>query len=134
VTGSVCALVVFAGLGVVDLLGALPLAYLVLAFGAWCPLLRGIRRDLSDGVYVYAWPVQQGLALAGAQRFGPVVFMVAAVMLVVPLAWLSWTYVERPALRMVPRRSPVRVVQDGGSLADSTAAITDAGPAEEVVA
>jgi peptidoglycan/LPS O-acetylase OafA/YrhL len=133
VTGSGCALVVFAGLGDVDLLGALPLAYLVLAFGAWCPVLRGVRRDLSYGVYVYAWPVQQGLALAGAQRFGPVVFMVAAVMLVVPLAWLSWTYVERPALRMVPRRSPLGALKDVGLLGDSSAAIT-AGPAEEVVA
>lgn len=131
VTGSGCALVVFAGFGVVDLFGALPLAYLVLAFGAWCPVLRGVRRDLSYGVYVYAWPVQQGLALTGAQRFGPVLFIVAAVTLVVPLAWLSWTYVERPALRMVPRRSPACVFKDVGLLGNSTAAITDNGLAKK---
>ena len=60
VAGSACALAVFALAGVVDLWGALPLAYLVLAFGAWCPVRWGVRCDLSYGVYVYD--------LVGSQR------------------------------------------------------------------
>jgi peptidoglycan/LPS O-acetylase OafA/YrhL len=107
VIGSLCSLGLFAIFGVVDLFGALPLTYLMLAFGAWCPIRWGVSRDLSYGVYVYAWPVQQMLALTGVQRFGPLVFILTAVALVVPLAWLSWTLVERPALRLV--RRPVKV-------------------------
>jgi peptidoglycan/LPS O-acetylase OafA/YrhL len=123
VAGSGCALLAFAVLGVVDLVGALPLAYLVLALGAWCPVLRDVRRDLSYGVYVYAFPVQQMLVLVGAQRLGPALFTAAAVTLVVPLAWLSWTFVERPALRLVPRHSTAAVVKDVDLLGGSTAAI-----------
>jgi peptidoglycan/LPS O-acetylase OafA/YrhL len=107
VLGSIGALVVFASAGVVDLFGALPLAYLVLVFGVWCPIRWGASRDLSYGVYIYAFPVQQVLALVGVQRFGPLVFILAAVALVLPLAWLSWTFVERPSLRLV--RRPARV-------------------------
>ena len=133
VTGSVCILVLLAMFGVVDLWGALPLAYLVLTLGALCPVLRGVKCDLSYGVYVYAWPVQEGLALAGVQRFGPLVFIVAAVTLVAPLAWLSWTFVEQPALRMVPRRSPVAVLKDVGHSRDSNVAIAENGSAERVI-
>ena len=113
VAGSVCALAAFAVVGVVDLLGALPLAYLVLAFGAWCPVRWGVSRDLSYGVYIYAFPVQQVLAMVGVQRFGPVLFIVAAVAMVLPLALVSWMLVERPALRLVRRRTPVAHLADG---------------------
>jgi peptidoglycan/LPS O-acetylase OafA/YrhL len=112
VAGSVFALSAFAAAGVVDLWGALPLAYLVLAFGAWCPIRWGVDRDLSYGVYVYGWPVQQMLVLVGIARFGPVVFIGAAIALVVPLAWLSWLLVEHPALRLARRRSPMTVIAD----------------------
>jgi peptidoglycan/LPS O-acetylase OafA/YrhL len=112
VVGSACLLGLLALFGVVDLLGALPLAYLVLAFGAWCPIRWGVDRDLSYGVYVYAWPVQQMLVLAGVNRFGPVACIAAAVALVVPLAWMSWTLVEHPALRLGRRRSQIAVLSD----------------------
>jgi len=132
VLGSVGAVVLFAGLGVVDLVGALPLAYLVLAFGGWCPTRWGARRDLSYGVYVYAWPVQQSLVLAGVARFGPAVLMAAAVACVVPLAWLSWTLVERPALGLVRHRSPVAALAQAG-LHRGAASGSGHGPAEAVV-
>ena len=129
VTASVVVLAVFAVLGVVDLFGALPLAYLVLAFAAWCPVRWGVERDLSYGVYVYAWPVQRALVLAGMARFGPALFIAAAVALVVPLAWLSWTFVERPVLSVVRRRSP-RLGLNGAGLSGSLAAITIDGTAK----
>lgn len=110
--GSVGALIVFASSGVVDLFGALPLAYLMLVFGAWCPIRWGVSRDLSYGVYVYAWPVQQVLAMAGVQRFGPAVFVACAVAFVVPLAWMSWILVEHPAVRLGQRRARVAILPD----------------------
>lgn len=80
-------------------LAALPVAYLVLAFGATSPLRWGSARDLSYGVYIYAFPAQQMLALGGVQRAGTPVFVAASLAVALPLAWLSWSLVEAPALR-----------------------------------
>jgi len=132
VGGAALSLGVFQAVGVAHEVGALPLAYLMLAFGAWCPIRWGVSRDLSYGVYVYAFPVQQVLALAGVQRFGPAVFILAAVALVVPLAWLSWTFVERPSLRLARRRSPVAELADG-SLPAGPATMAERRPDQAVV-
>jgi hypothetical protein len=77
------------------MVGALPLAYVGLAFGAWCPVRWEARRDLSYGLSLYAWPIQQVLVLMGVQRFSTIVFIAAAFGLVQPLAWLSWTFRAR---------------------------------------
>jgi peptidoglycan/LPS O-acetylase OafA/YrhL len=134
VAGAALALIVFMATGVAHEVGALPLAYLVLAFGAWCPVRWGVRRDLSYGVYVYAWPVQQVLVLAGLARFGPGPFIAAALACVVPLAWLSWKFVERPALRVARRRSPTAALSEGGRLGGTSLGSTIDGPGEAVVA
>ena len=56
-----------------------------------------IERDLSYGVYVLAYPVQLAIATAGL----PLPIMVAASFgLVLPLAFLSWTFIESPALSL----------------------------------
>jgi peptidoglycan/LPS O-acetylase OafA/YrhL len=52
--------------------------------------------DLSYGVYIYAFPVQQALAEAGRLN------LLTAVLGVLPFAALSWFLVERPALRLKP--------------------------------
>lgn len=57
--------------------------------------------DLSYGIYIYAFPVQQALV----QAFGPARLSVGAffgltVVAVAPLAAASWWLVERPALRL----------------------------------
>lgn len=110
---SVGLLGIFAMLRMVDLLGALPLAYLVLSFGAFCPVVWGSRRDLSYGVYVYGWPVQQTLVVLGVSHLGPALYILAAMILVMPLAWLSWVLVERPAIRMGRRWSAPSVAPFG---------------------
>lgn len=44
--------------------------YLVLALGASTRLTRvGSKRDLSYGLYVYAWPVPATLLLVGAAQW-----------------------------------------------------------------
>lgn len=53
--------------------------------------------DLSYGVYIYAFPIQQQLAIAGKLN------VVTAVLAVLPFAAASWFLVEKPAMRLKPR-------------------------------
>ncbi|MDI9890372.1 acyltransferase family protein [Microbacterium sp. IEGM 1404] len=86
------------------------MAYLVLSLGIVLPLRRiGARNDISYGIYIYAFPVQQMLALVLAERGVPVVVpLVLAIVVTVPLAWASWLFVERPAMRAHRRWSSRR--------------------------
>lgn len=91
------------------LLVALPFAYILLYLGSTLPTRIGSKNDVSYGVYVYAFPVQQLLAARHVQREGKLVFMLAALVLTLPLAWLSWLLVERPAMKLrrkFKRRTP----------------------------
>lgn len=81
---------------------ALPLAYLLLAAGGRLrlPPTAGRRHDVSYGLYVYAFPVQQLLATVLVGHPLPVgVFAATSIAATLPLAWGSWLLVERPALR-----------------------------------
>ena len=60
----------------------------------------GSRNDLSYGVYIYGFPVQQLLFLTGASSLGPLAFAGVACVTVLPFAAMSWLLVERPAMRM----------------------------------
>ncbi|MBG9389772.1 acyltransferase family protein [Caenimonas aquaedulcis] len=83
---------------------ALPLA--VLAFGvSSTPVVRRAGRfgDLSYGIYIYAFPIQQTLIWRFGQAHAWTTVLAITVILTVAMAWLSWRFVERPALRMKPR-------------------------------
>jgi peptidoglycan/LPS O-acetylase OafA/YrhL len=87
---------------------ALPLAYLCLWLGVVLPFQRvGRVNDISYGVYIYAFPVQQLLALYGAQTVGLAGFVILSIVATLPFAAASWLLVERHAMRLkrVPRRS-----------------------------
>ncbi|MFJ3490833.1 acyltransferase family protein [Leifsonia aquatica] len=60
----------------------------------------GQQNDISYGVYLFAFPVQQTLAYFGVTRFGPAVMIVSAAAIVLVIAWLSWRFVERPAMSL----------------------------------
>lgn len=85
----------------------LPLAYLIIRFGASPVLHRvGSKFDISYGMYIYGWPVQQLLVLAGLHTVVPLgVFALVSVAATAPVAWLSFVLVERPAQRLGKRRS-----------------------------
>jgi len=83
----------------------LPYATLVAAYRApvW---LRpfGKQRDLSYGIYIYAFPVQQAVCwLALSAGAGWLAAFTASALITLALAGLSWHYVERHALRCKPR-------------------------------
>lgn len=77
---------------------ALPLAYAVVASGVMIHNQRlRLRTDLSYGVYIYAFPTQQMLAVCGLAWLNPIVFFAVSVIATLPLAALSWFLVEKPA-------------------------------------
>ncbi|AZP80862.1 acyltransferase family protein [Mycobacterium avium] len=85
-------------------LAAIPLAYAVVVSGALIHHERlRLRTDLSYGVYIYAWPMQQLLAICGLSFLPPVVFAVVAVVVTLPLAALSWFLVEKRTLSLKSR-------------------------------
>lgn len=103
---SALAVAVSSLLPVYQLVGGLPLAYLVivgsLRLGS-VSALAGWRTDLSYGVYIYGFPVQLIAATTalGSTAWGNVL---VSVLPVLALAWLSWHLVEHPALRWFRRR------------------------------
>ncbi|MEE3067644.1 MAG: acyltransferase [Actinomycetota bacterium] len=86
------------------LVGAVPLAYAVIVSGALIHnrYLR-LPTDLSYGVYIYAFPVQQLLVICGLVGTNPFVFAVIATIATLPLAAASWFMVEKPALSLKSR-------------------------------
>ncbi|HOF62777.1 MAG TPA: acyltransferase [Dermatophilaceae bacterium] len=80
-----------------------PFAYALLWLGARVPIRLGQVNDISYGIYIYAFPVQQLLAVAGVQRAGVLVFTMASIAATIPAALASWHFVERPALRWARR-------------------------------
>ena len=92
------------------LVGALPLAYLVIVSGALIHHPRwNLRTDLSYGTYVYACPIQQVLVIAGLATWHPLLFAIITTMLTLPFAAMSWFLIEKPAMRLksrISRRGP----------------------------
>lgn len=84
-------------------LAALPLAYFVIWLAGVLPKpIRdiGSTRDVSYGVYLYAFPLQQLLVIFGAPALGLTVFVGLGIAATVPLAFASYYFVEKPALRL----------------------------------
>jgi len=73
--------------------------------------------DLSYGIYIYGWPVEQAVAwLLGGRVVWWQVFLLG-LPAAAALAFLSWHLVERPALRLKPgrRRSPAALRRDASA-------------------
>jgi peptidoglycan/LPS O-acetylase OafA/YrhL len=113
---AVCAVLVAAisGLGFAPSLVHVPMCILLLAGSLHLRLEAvGSRFDISYGVYIYGWPVQQFLASLGIHTVvPPLVFAGASLLLVLPLAWLSCRYIEGPARRWRPAKETPRVVPE----------------------
>ena len=83
-------------------IGALPLAYAIIVSGALVKRSR-LRNDLSYGVYIYAFPVQQLLATIGMSALNPVLFFGLSTAAVMPVAAGSWFLVEKRASNLKGR-------------------------------
>jgi peptidoglycan/LPS O-acetylase OafA/YrhL len=83
---------------------AIPLSYAIIVSGALIHNKRlRLQTDLSYGVYIYAWPVQQLLVICGLGILNPLVFAFVSAMGTLPLAAVSWFLVEKPAISLKSR-------------------------------
>ena len=77
---------------------ALSYAFLWLAFKI--PLRNfDAKGDFSYGTYIYAFPVQQGLALLGVHHGGFFLYLTWSLLITIILAILSYRWIEAPCLR-----------------------------------
>ena len=76
-------------------------AYLTLFAAVRLPL-RGFDRrvDLSYGLYIYAFPVQQLLAMYGIPKYGFAPYFLCALVIALALAAASWLTIEKPSLSL----------------------------------
>ena len=99
-------------------LGAAPLAYLIIWFGTCFRWPWSIRTDLSYGMYIYHWPTMQLLVLTGLGTVAAPLFLVVGLGVTTMVALSSWLLVERPALShkhsAVPDRVAAALVRVGG--------------------
>jgi peptidoglycan/LPS O-acetylase OafA/YrhL len=85
-----------------DMCFALTFSYAVLyaAYARYLPALDvGRLGDFSYGTYLYAYPVQQLLVQLSDNTLSPLMLCAATTATVLPLAVLSWVFIEKPALR-----------------------------------
>ena len=83
---------------------AIPMGYLLLYLGAVVPLPLGRRNDISYGMYMYGYPVEQLLRFAHLSSH--TVYTILSILCTIPLAAASWFLVERPAIRWGQRQKP----------------------------
>jgi len=96
------------------LVAAIPLAYAIVVSGALIHNKRlRLRTDVSYGVYIYAWPMQQLLIICGLGVLHPIVFAIIAATATLPLAVLSWLLVEKRAISFKSRFKPKSVASAG---------------------
>ncbi len=78
------------------------IVYILLWLGNSVPSLALFKRhDISYGVYIYAFPAQQMLAIFGLHRLGIASYIGLSILATIPFAVLSWLCVERPVMSRV---------------------------------
>jgi peptidoglycan/LPS O-acetylase OafA/YrhL len=92
------------------LIAAIPLAYAIIVSGALIHNKRlRLRTDLSYGVYIYAFPIQQLLVICGLGSMNPIVFAIVAAIATLPIAALSWILVEKRAMSLKSRLTQMSI-------------------------
>jgi peptidoglycan/LPS O-acetylase OafA/YrhL len=97
---SLVALGVSLPMGVFGLVAPIAMTYAFLWLAFTLPFARfDTKGDFSYGTYIYAFPVQQGLALLRIQDEGFGLYLTCSLLLTLVLAFLSYRLIEAPCLR-----------------------------------
>ncbi len=62
-----------------------------------------LKTDISYGVYIYGWPIAQAIAHWSIKQhtsLNPLLYFVATMLVTIPLAYISWKVIEKPALSL----------------------------------
>ena len=87
-------------MGVFGLIAPIAMTYAFLWIAFTLPFARfDTKGDFSYGTYIYAFPVQQGLALLRIQDGGFGLYFTCSFLLTLVLAFLSYRLIEAPCLR-----------------------------------
>ncbi len=110
----------------------IPFTYLLM-YCAFSPAITlhnwGKHADLSYGVYLYAWPVQQLLVQRFQGALTPYTLTLAALPLTVICATASWYLVEKPSLSLKPKQArPLPVPSEQAEVPPTDGAKIDAVP------
>ncbi len=80
------------------------------------------RMDLSYGVYIYAFPIQQAVtALCLSRGWSLAVCLLLSLVPILLLAWLSWFGVEQPSMRAAQRWLLIKVQNEAHKIRAGTA-------------
>jgi len=83
----------------IKLTGFLVIASASLIFGFTKLIsLPKLKHDISYGVYIYAFPIQQ-LIIYEHPSITPIKLFIVTIFFVLPISLLSWIFLEKPALR-----------------------------------
>lgn len=81
-----------------ELLAPLPLTMLFLCLGSTSVITLGSSNDISYGMYVYAFPIEQTVSTFGIRN--PWLMILITLPITAVVALISWFIVEKPALRL----------------------------------
>jgi peptidoglycan/LPS O-acetylase OafA/YrhL len=92
---------------------ALPLSYLMLYLGAVVPVAIGRRNDISYGIYMYGFAVEEVVFYlhVGSQ----LLFIAVSILVTIPIAAASWWFIERPAMRWRTTKASPTLAPDAES-------------------
>jgi peptidoglycan/LPS O-acetylase OafA/YrhL len=65
------------------------------------PRIQGTRVDLSYGVYLFGFPIQQLIIAGSSQSITPIWLFATSLPATCLVAYLSWVFIESPSLRWI---------------------------------
>jgi peptidoglycan/LPS O-acetylase OafA/YrhL len=77
----------------------LPYLFFYLAFSKSLLNQFGKIGDLSYGIYIFGYPIQQSIIYLTKSTISESQLNLFTFLIVLPMAWLSWHYIEKPALK-----------------------------------